>query len=67
MLVLSRRVNEQIVIAGDIRITVTEIGPGRVKLGIEAPESVRVDRVEVHALLAAAGEPTTPPGRTPPA
>jgi carbon storage regulator len=47
MLVLTRRPGEQIVIAGNIRITVVNIGPGRVKIGIEAPNNVRVDRQEV--------------------
>jgi carbon storage regulator len=47
MLVLTRRPGEQIVIAGNIRITVVNIGPGRVKIGIEAPENVRVDRQEI--------------------
>lgn len=47
MLVLTRRPGEQIVISGNIRITVVSIGPGRVKIGIEAPENVRIDRQEV--------------------
>jgi carbon storage regulator len=47
MLVLTRRPGEQIVVAGNIRITVVSIGPGRVKIGIEAPENVRIDRQEV--------------------
>ncbi len=48
MLVLTRRPGESIIIAGDIKITVVNIGPGRVKLGIEAPSHVRVDRQEIH-------------------
>jgi carbon storage regulator len=47
MLVLTRRPGEQIVIAGNIRLTVVNIGPGRVKIGIEAPDNVRVDRQEI--------------------
>ena len=47
MLVLTRRPGEQIVIAGNIRLTIVNIGPGRVKIGIEAPSDVRVDRQEV--------------------
>ncbi|HYH64152.1 MAG TPA: carbon storage regulator [Urbifossiella sp.] len=47
MLVLTRRTGEQIVIAGNIRLTVVNIGPGRVKIGIEAPDNVRVDRQEI--------------------
>ncbi len=48
MLVLTRRPGEQIVIGNDIRITVVSLGPGRVKIGIDAPASVRVDRQEIH-------------------
>jgi carbon storage regulator len=48
MLVLTRRPGEQIVIGDNIRITVVSLGPGRVKIGIEAPPNVRIDRQEVH-------------------
>lgn len=48
MLVLTRRPGEQIVIGNGIRVTVVSVGPGRVKIGIEAPENVRIDRQEVH-------------------
>jgi carbon storage regulator len=48
VLVLTRKQGEQIIIAGEIRITVVSVGQGRVKLGIEAPESVKVDRQEIH-------------------
>lgn len=48
MLVLSRRLNESIVIDKDIIITVIHIGGGKVKLGIEAPQHITVNRSEVH-------------------
>lgn len=48
MLVLTRRSGESIVIGNGIKLTVVNIGPGRVKIGIEAPPSVRIDRSEVH-------------------
>lgn len=51
MLVLTRRIGEAIVIGNDIRITVVNVGPGRVKIGIQAPDNVRVDREEVHARI----------------
>ena len=47
MLVLSRKIGESIQIAGDIRVTVTEVRGGRVRLSIEAPSSVRVLRKEI--------------------
>ncbi|VTT99568.1 carbon storage regulator : Carbon storage regulator OS=Rhodopirellula sp. SWK7 GN=RRSWK_04365 PE=3 SV=1: CsrA [Gemmataceae bacterium] len=46
MLVLTRRCEEQIVI-GEIVITVIAIGPGRVRLGIDAPADVVVMRAEL--------------------
>ena len=47
MLVLSRHVNEVILIGDDIRVTVVEIEKHRVKIGIEAPRSVEVWRSEL--------------------
>jgi carbon storage regulator len=48
MLVLSRRPQEAVVIDGTIRVTVLSIQGNKVRLGITAPPSVRVDREEVH-------------------
>lgn len=48
MLVLSRRINESIVVDKDIVITVIYIGGGKVKLGIEAPQHITINRSEVH-------------------
>jgi carbon storage regulator CsrA len=48
MLVLTRRVGEQIVIDGNIRLTVVSVKGDRIRLGIEAPPSVVVDRQEIH-------------------
>ncbi len=47
MLVLSRKIGESIQIAGGIRVTVTEVRGGRVRLSIEAPADVRVLRKEI--------------------
>ena len=47
MLVLSRKLNEEIVIAGDIRVRVLELRRGRVRLGVSAPADVTVDRAEI--------------------
>jgi carbon storage regulator len=48
MLVLSRRVGEEIIIDGGIRITVTAIDRHKVRIGVTAPSHVLVDRAEVH-------------------
>jgi len=47
MLVLSRKLNETIVIDGDIRITVVGIRGNQVRIGIEAPDSVGIFREEL--------------------
>jgi carbon storage regulator len=47
MLVLTRKLNESIVINGDIRITVVGIRGNHVRLGIEAPRSVGIFRDEL--------------------
>jgi carbon storage regulator len=64
MLVLTRRPGEQIVIDNNIRLTIVSVGPGRVKIGIEAPPSVRIDRSEIHDKIqkevATATEPARP-------
>jgi carbon storage regulator len=51
MLVLTRRPGESIIIGNGIKLTVVSVGPGRVKIGVEAPPSVRVDRAEIHARI----------------
>ena len=51
MLVLTRRPGESIVIGDGIKLTVVTVGPGRVKIGIEAPPHVRIDREEIHARI----------------
>jgi carbon storage regulator len=48
MLVLSRRPGETVVINRDIEVTIVAVQGDRVRLGINAPASVRVDRKEVH-------------------
>jgi carbon storage regulator len=47
MLVLSRRIGEEIVIAGDIRVTIVGVKGQRVRVGITAPRSVSVARQEL--------------------
>ncbi|HYH65284.1 MAG TPA: carbon storage regulator [Urbifossiella sp.] len=53
MLVLTRKTGQEIIIDGDIRVTVTSISDGRVKIGISAPSHIKVDRGEVAARIAA--------------
>lgn len=48
MLVLARRVGENILIGDDIVVTVLEMGRDQVRIGIRAPRSVSVHREEVY-------------------
>lgn len=48
MLILSRKRDEKIRIGEEVTITVVEIRGDKVRLGIEAPTSIRVNREEVY-------------------
>ena len=48
MLILTRRVGESIVVGDDIVLTVFEVRGDAVRIGIDAPRSVRVNRKEVY-------------------
>jgi carbon storage regulator len=47
MLVLSRKKGEVIHIGDSIKLTVVDIGRGKVRLGIEAPKDVTIMRQEL--------------------
>ncbi len=54
MLVLSRKINEKVIISvppaasvTTVTIAVVEITGGKIRLGFEAPQEVRIDREEV--------------------
>ena len=51
MLVLSRKLGESIVIAGNIVVKVMRVDGEVVKLGIEAPAAVPVHRQEVYEAI----------------
>lgn len=48
MLIITRAVGKAVYIGDDIKVTVTQLRGGQVKLGIEAPRSLRVLREEIH-------------------
>ena len=48
MLVLSRNVEESIVIDEVIEIKILEIQGGKIRIGIDAPKKIPVHRKEVH-------------------
>jgi carbon storage regulator len=47
MLVIRRRAGESLLVGDDIEIQILEVGPTRVKLGIVAPQNVKLVRGEV--------------------
>ncbi len=47
MLILSRKTDEKIKIGEEITLTIIEIRGDQVKIGVEAPKSVKVFRQEV--------------------
>ena len=51
MLVLTRKLGENIRIGDSVKITVLEVRSGHVKLGIEAPPEVKVHREEIYARI----------------
>ena len=51
MLVLSRKINEAIIINDNIRIVVVEIRGDKVRLGVEAPKDISVHRQEVYEAI----------------
>jgi carbon storage regulator len=60
MLVLTRRVGEEVVIASDIRLKVVMIRGNTIRLGITAPPSTPVVRLElVEGRSDGAGSPAT--------
>ena len=49
MLVLSRKLGEEIIIGDDVRLVVYRISGNRVRLGIAAPDGIPVHRAELLA------------------
>jgi len=48
MLILTRRVDERLVIGDDVTITVLAVKGRQVRIGIEAPQEVPVHREEIY-------------------
>lgn len=47
MLILSRKVNEEVIIGDNIKITVVRVAGNRIRLGISAPDDVTIRRAEI--------------------
>ncbi|MDR0685105.1 MAG: carbon storage regulator CsrA [Spirochaetaceae bacterium] len=53
MLILTRKTNEKIIIGDGITISVIEVRGDQVRIGVEAPKSVKVYREEVFVAIKA--------------
>ena len=60
MLILSRKVNEEIVIGDSITVVISRISGNRVSIGIKAPEDVHIVRRELLPIVESFDDP---PGR----
>jgi carbon storage regulator len=67
MLILSRKVNEKIMIGDDIAISIIEIKGDQIRIGVDAPRNVKVFRQEVFAEIKAANKAASESGANLPA
>ncbi len=51
MLVLSRHIDESIMIGNDIKVTIIDIRGDKVRVGIMAPQDIQVHRQEVYEAI----------------
>lgn len=60
MLVLSRKVNESIIVGdlpGGVKLTIVDIRGDKVRIGIEAPKEIPVHRQEVYDAIKRVEQP----------
>ncbi|RME33765.1 MAG: carbon storage regulator [Deltaproteobacteria bacterium] len=59
MLVLTRKSGEGIIVGDDVRITVVEVRGNSIRLGIDAPRSKKIHRLEVYERITAENRKAT--------
>jgi carbon storage regulator len=57
---LTRRPNESLVIGDNVAVTILGIKGNQVRLGIQAPKNIVVDREEIHQRKLAESAPAAP-------
>lgn len=65
MLVFTRKVDQSVVINGNIEVVIIGITKDGVRLGISAPADVKIHRREVFDAIAEANRAATAPAQTP--
>ena len=60
MLVLSRDIGQKIIINNNILVTILSVNNKQVKIGIEAPKNIRVDREEIFNKIKEIGSSELP-------
>ena len=56
MLILTRRINESLVIGDDVTVTILDVKGNQVRIGVDAPRDVSVHRLSLIHI----SEPTRP-------
>jgi len=51
MLVLSRHINESIIIGDEIEVTIVDIKGDQIRVGIKAPKHIKVHRKEIYEAI----------------
>ena len=59
MLILTRRIGETVMIGDDIAITVLRVKGNQVRLGVDAPKHVSVQREEIYQRMQGETPPET--------
>lgn len=62
MLILTRKTGEALRIGDEITVTVIEIKGSHVRLGIDAPQGIRIHRTEIGEQVASRRGPVGRPG-----
>jgi carbon storage regulator len=57
MLILTRRVGETVMIGDEVAVTVLRVKGNQVRLGVNAPKSISVQREEIFQRIKREGEP----------